>query len=94
MAGVRIREDKGFYIVEAGGRVYRLPKQYVELVGDRELVSQKTGYRFRRHQRGPAHHAPDQTKNSGEAVSAGPAPDIGKDYVRAKYGLRGGYRVV
>lgn len=73
MAGVRIREAKGFYIVEAGGRTYRLPKQYVEKTSDTALESRKTGYRFRGDQRGPAHHTTNQgAKNSEEAVSAGP----------------------
>ena len=45
MRGVRILEKTGFYLVIAGGHVYRLPKQYVEKRGDTMLVSRRTGYR-------------------------------------------------
>ncbi len=70
VAGVRIREAKQYYIVEAGGRTYRLPKQYVEKRSERELVSQRTGYRFHRGLGRPTHHTPNQsTKNSEEAVA-------------------------
>ena len=59
MRGVRILEKPGFYLVEAGGRVYRLPKAHVELAGGNVLVSRKTGYRFRSHPGRPANPAPN-----------------------------------
>ena len=58
MRGVRILEKTGFYIVEAGGRTYRLPKAHVEKKGDTILVSRRTGYRFRSHPGRPANPTP------------------------------------
>ncbi len=73
MSGGRIRGDKGCYIVEAGGRVYRLPKQYVEKRGDTVLVSNRTGYRFRSGLGRLAHHTPNQAeiKPKGAVVVPG-----------------------
>ena len=47
MGGVRIVEDGEYYVVYAGGRAYRLPKQYVEPPSGDTLVSKRTGYRFK-----------------------------------------------
>ncbi|MEB3861479.1 MAG: hypothetical protein GSR84_04575 [Desulfurococcales archaeon] len=47
MGGARIVEDGEYYVVYAGGRIYRLPKQYVEPISEDTLVSRKTGYRFK-----------------------------------------------
>ncbi len=47
MGGARIVEDGEYYVVYAGGRTYRLPKQYVEPVDGVTLVSKRTGYRFK-----------------------------------------------
>ena len=64
--GVRILEKTGFYIVEAGGRTYRLPKAHVEKKGDTILVSRRTGYRFRSHPGRPANPTPNtQEKIAG-----------------------------
>ena len=66
MRGVRILEKTGFYIVEAGGRTYRLPKAHVEKKGDTILVSRRTGYRFRSHPGRPANPTPNtQEKIAG-----------------------------
>ncbi len=46
MGKPRVAEKGGFYVVEAGGRVYLLPKQHVEQAGPAVFVSKRTGYRF------------------------------------------------
>jgi len=71
MAGVMIVEDKDFYIVYAGGRVYRLSKQYVEPIGDDMLVSKRTGYRFKATSHGLHTLPPPRRKKSGPALARG-----------------------
>ncbi len=74
MGKPRVAENGGFYVVEAGGRLYLLPKQHVEQAGPAEFVSKRTGYRFLAESDGlktlPPLRPPPRSRSGGDASGA------------------------